>query len=784
MSEGFCLEIYRDRKMTEGKKNPRPTIGFLIDTIDTSYHLSILHAVNDAIREKGANLICFQGGFIADVQDYYSLMNKVFDFVSRNYLDGIIILGTTLFRTADKSKIMNFFKKFKDLPVVNIGWSIEGIPGVEIDNKAGMKKLINHLILHHHYRKLAFIKGREGVVESEERLEAYLEALRENRIKIDESVILPGNFLTTSGIEAVRILLDEQKLQPDAIIASNDYMAMGAIEELARRGIQVPFNMAVTGFDNIDLSLYSMPPITTISQPYRKIGSAAADLLFGMIEKKEVPQTVVLNTELIIRDSCSYLCSSKSLGPGSAGLETADAGINSLMDYLKSANPLIRDQKNVRPFVKKIIKVFMSSIEKKNPDIFFKLMNKMAGDNVFENNNTIDFYSLITGLRNIVLPPLDPEQKKTGEYICFNSLMIFARKIAKNQILVYDELSTFQQTLNSFQQDLYTTLKTRDQIRILERRLPELGIKSGFLSLFSGNSNLSIKPVMAYNENGIINMAKTAEIPIKYNPIPAALLIPDQRYTYIIELLAGIGIIGMEMVSIEKRLIYRNLREYLGIAFNSSKLFSELQEQKNQLNTNLKELRMAMEGYLQTMASILETRDPYTAGHQRRVADLARSIAAEMGLPKEQKECIRMAGIVHDIGKIRIPAEILNKPTKLSAVEFELIKNHPSLAYNVLQNINFPWPLAEVVYQHHERINGSGYPRGLTGDQMRIESKILCVADVIEAMASYRPYRPALGISKALEEIARNKGVLYDSTAVEACLRLFKEKGYKFIDNK
>jgi PAS domain S-box-containing protein/putative nucleotidyltransferase with HDIG domain len=190
-------------------------------------------------------------------------------------------------------------------------------------------------------------------------------------------------------------------------------------------------------------------------------------------------------------------------------------------------------------------------------------------------------------------------------------------------------------------------------------------------------------------------------------------------------------------------------------------------------------MRKALRATVQAIAVTVETRDPYTAGHQKRVADLARSIATEMGLPADQIDGLRTAAIIHDLGKISVPAEILSKPTKLSAIEFELIKIHPQSGYEILKDVEFPWPVARMILEHHERMDGSGYPRGLKGDETLLESRILQVADVVESMASYRPYRPALGVDAALEEITGNKGVLYDSEVVDVCVRLFRHKGYQ-----
>jgi PAS domain S-box-containing protein/putative nucleotidyltransferase with HDIG domain len=190
-------------------------------------------------------------------------------------------------------------------------------------------------------------------------------------------------------------------------------------------------------------------------------------------------------------------------------------------------------------------------------------------------------------------------------------------------------------------------------------------------------------------------------------------------------------------------------------------------------------LRKAVNGIIQAMTLTVETRDPYTSGHQTRVARLAEMIALEMNLSQDKVEGIKMAAAIHDIGKISVPAEILSKPSKLTDIEFQLIQVHPEAGYNIVKDIEFPWPIAKMIRQHHERINGSGYPQGLKGEEIIPETKILSVADVVEAIASHRPYRPAYGLDIALKEISDMRGILYDTAVVDACLRLFKEKGFK-----
>jgi PAS domain S-box-containing protein len=191
-------------------------------------------------------------------------------------------------------------------------------------------------------------------------------------------------------------------------------------------------------------------------------------------------------------------------------------------------------------------------------------------------------------------------------------------------------------------------------------------------------------------------------------------------------------------------------------------------------------LQKALAGTIQSMGLTIEMRDPYTAGHQRRVSKLSCAIALDMGLPPDQIEGIRMAGDIHDLGKIYVPAEILSKPGQLTEIEFSIIKTHSQVGYDILKSIEFPWPLATIIHQHHERLDGSGYPNRLKGPDILLEARIISVADVVEAMSSHRPYRPAHGIEKALEEIIRNRGRLYDPAVVDSCLRMFREKGFSF----
>ena len=219
-----------------------------------------------------------------------------------------------------------------------------------------------------------------------------------------------------------------------------------------------------------------------------------------------------------------------------------------------------------------------------------------------------------------------------------------------------------------------------------------------------------------------------------------------------------------ELVIANKELVFQNDEK--------EKRAAELVIIKTQLKGSLmKTVEVAMK--------LSEMRDPYTAGHEKRVAEIAVAISAELGFDTERQQGMRVAGYLHDIGKIIIPAEILSKPSKLNDIEYSLVKYHVQAGYDAIKDVDFPWPVAEVVFQHHERLDGTGYPRGLKGEEIIMEARILSVADVVESMSSHRPYRAELGIEKALAEIERGSGIIYDATVVDACIKLFRENGFK-----
>ena len=222
--------------------------------------------------------------------------------------------------------------------------------------------------------------------------------------------------------------------------------------------------------------------------------------------------------------------------------------------------------------------------------------------------------------------------------------------------------------------------------------------------------------------------------------------------------------------------IYQGRPAIIGVAQD----ITELKKAEAQIREDATRLERAMLGTIDALSLMSELRDPYTAGHERQVGDLAAAIGSEMGLPEETVKGLRVIGYLHDIGKITVPSEILSKPGRISRAEFELIKAHPQAGHDILKSVDFPWPVVEAILQHHEHLDGSGYPQGLKGEQIGLEARIIAVADIIEAMAHHRPYRPLVGLENGLDEIRAGAGIRYDKAVVEACERLFRVRGYRW----
>ena len=769
----------------------RKTIGFLIDWSKFMYQNSILRGVINGTLLNDINLFCFEGGALNAPTEFESQRNILYNLISKKRIDGMIISAATISHYSDYKQFEKFCNTFKDIPKISLSYEMNNIPSILLDNKKGMIELIEHLIKKHQYHNFAFLKGSLHNNDADERYEIFINTLKKYGILISEELIFQGDFSINSGREAVKYFL-KHKFNIDVIVASNDFMAIGAVEELNLNNIMVPDEIAVTGFDNFYLSKNFYPQLTTVEQPVYNLGELAVKQLIELIAGKDIPIKRLIPTKLIIRESCrcnlingtSVLTDNNFNGKIN---NVTNEKINFIQDEI--LNKLDNNEERTSLYIdnnilKKLIREFIINIQQEKNQDYFILLNKIITNPQF---STDDFYvllDLLTELRaEIVLNITDLFQFKKAEIICYSTLKILSQQALKLEEYKNEETNKQEIILNLLRWDLFSNLEKKTQLMCLSKRLKELNITECYITLYSDideRYQKTARLIFAYNQNTNRLLDDDSISFDSDSLIPESIYNKEKCNSYIIKGLKDYGYVIFEMSKIKHPGLYESLCEIIGISLHNAILFEKLNKQKNIFKDNVVMLRKAMGAFIETMAITVEVRDPYTAGHQRRVSDLARTIAVKMNLSKNQIESIRMAGIIHDLGKIYIPSEILNKPGKLLDLEFNLIKTHPRVAYDILKNIKFPWPIADIVHQHHEKMDGSGYPNGLSGDQIKLEARILCVADVVEAISSHRPYRPALGIDVALDEIKKNKGKYYDEDVVAICLELFLKDGYKF----
>src|SRR5690554_2461221 len=755
-------------------------IGMLIDWVDTQYQTNILRGVVDYAEENGINFLCFEGGAVNSKREYETQRNILFDLANKENVDGLIILSATIGHFSNLRQIKDFYRKYEDLPLVSVAVDLEDITSIMIDNATGLKKMLAHLIKDHNYRNIAFIAGPRDNQDSAERLEIFKATLQEYGLVFKPELVIEGDYTPLGGKKAVkRLFAKNSPAKIDAIVAANDEMALGVLEELRLKQVRVPHDTAVVGFDNLEISSYSSPPLTTVAQPLYEQGRQAAKALTKLINKETVPQKIIVPTRPVFRESCGCLSVTTVSAAKSKFIQSTGSQGNKKLENSLKEKPA------------KLFDALQKQLLTKKSKVFLETCYDLLQEALWTDEDIFSWQIFLSELRYNLASCISAD-KVGGEIEDLwhqARVMIGEKAILKEKIKHHESIQT-NTTLNLLREELLVTLNMQQLIEVLAQRLPELGVTGCYLSKFCADNDLAggaAKLILAYNEQGRLKIDENR--PVIFDScqlVPPGLQPAEKQHAwFVVSLNFAKTQFGFVVFEVERPdgALYGALRRIICNALQGVMLSKQLQAQEIEIIAqqehlrNMVKLRKIMEGFIQTIAVTVEKRDPYTAGHQKRVAFLARAVAKEMSLPAEKIEAVRMAGIVHDLGKIYVPAEILNKPGRLLDIEFNLIKNHARVGYDILKAVDFPWPIAKIILQHHERLNGSGYPLALKRNEIVLEAKILAVADVIEAMASHRPYRAALSIDTALDEIFKNRGVLYEPAVVDACLRLFK-KGF------
>jgi PAS domain S-box-containing protein len=546
----------------------RYTIGLLLDWAGTPYQMKIWSGVADFSRETGTNLICFVGGAINSPYMYEKQRNKLYDLISEKVVDGLIVLTSTIAHYVGYREMIDFFSRYKSFPCVSIAMQIKDIPSVVVDNEAGMKELLYHCIHIHGYRRFAYIDGPEGNPDARQRYQVFTTMMTQNNIELDDSLYVRGDFNILTGQSAIHTLLDERKLQCDAVVAANDEMAVGAIAALRDRGYRIPEDIAVVGFDDIEINKSITPSLTTVRQPLHQQGRLAAELLLGILTSGKVPGQHILPTELIIRESCG--CFSRSYV-----IEIKGDVKDDIMDfnhaYHSREKALIEEitkvfvshygdyssyrRTSVSGRMKEVLDAFYVELKGEKKGMFVSIWKDILIQTIQSGLSLAVWSQALSCLHRAALPLIHEQSL----HVKAENILLKARKMVdetEKQVNDWDRLNRARETITTraIEEHLVSTFNLGDLLNLLQKTLPKLGIKSCFLTLYGdekrGTGNTSTL-ILAFNEHGSINIGEDGIVFSSSCLLPDSLFPRGRRFEILVDALDysinQLGIVLFEM---------------------------------------------------------------------------------------------------------------------------------------------------------------------------------------------------------------------------------------------
>ncbi|MBN1696460.1 MAG: substrate-binding domain-containing protein [Spirochaetales bacterium] len=764
------------------------TIGFITEKVIGGFNAPLWQGIVHGAEDLKINLITFAINESTIRQEKQKFVNDIYPLIGPHNIEGLIINYGILSIFGSKKRITDLIQSLKPMPIISIAVPVDGehFPCISADNYNGMFEIVNHLVNTHGKQRIAFIRGPKNHPEEEERFRAYEDALVSNGIQVDP--VLVTSHLNWSGIvsakRALSLFIEKNKDGFDALIGANDTLALIAMDILGRNNIRIPDDIAVCGFDNIDASYISTPRLTTVQNATFEMGKKAVETIIALLKGEIVAETTTIPSRLIIRQSCCP--SSPDVTYRSSQFEDLEHVIierklsgkkeyfELLIDeFTKRVVQLVQDI-NIDQYmsvIESLLEAMKTDIIEEKSGTFLPLLSDIIQKESIRGN--ISLYQKIFRLLHDFLTHHCP---LSDFLLRAQDLLLEARYCIENRFMQeyhyqkqYLSALTNDMSIIKFEMESISTYK--DLIANIDAQVRTAGIKRAFLFMYNeaGVPSSECKLIYSLTDISKERPGKTKNGIHSHSIISPDILPLADRFSLLVQPLRSaedaFGFIVFE-VSSHEGYLYFDICSHLN---NSLRVLLSVYKQQKIMN-----------GMINALIHAVESRDPYTAGHLKNVAELATAIALEMGYSDDAVEGIFMAASIHDIGRISVPAEILCKPSKLTEIEYNIVKTHAQIGFEILEEISFPWPIAEIIHQHHERLDGSGYPRGLTGGDILPEARILAVADVIEAMSSYRPYRPPFSIDEALEEIINNKGTLYDQAVVDVCVRLFREEGFQF----
>jgi DNA-binding LacI/PurR family transcriptional regulator/nitrogen-specific signal transduction histidine kinase len=629
-----------DKSRRARPQQGRPTIGLLTSSeISGGYGALLWTGVADVAQERDANLLCFAGKPLRSPYGFDVQHNVIYDLASMENVDGLAILSGAISAFIRPEEIRGFCEHYRPLPMVSTALALEGIPSILVDNEKGMRDAMIHLVEIHSYRRIAFIRGPEGHQEAEARYRAYTDVLAEHGLPLDPDLVAPGDFNPRTGADAIRLLLDERKVDFEAAVAANDDMALGALQALQARGIHVPGDMAVVGFDDIEESAYTTCPLTTVRQPLYKQGRLAAETLLALLAGEEAPRQVMLSTELIVRQSCGCFSQAVLQAPveevaATDEGETIEAAFAARRERILSdvAQALGTTAVGFDPaWAEQLLDALVAELGAGSPAAFLSTLNEVLHQTAAAGGDVASWQGALSALRRHTLSHLgDDEVLFRAENLWQQARVLIgemARRVQAHQRL---QDKQWTQSLREIGQALTTTVGMTELAEVVAQELPRVGIQSYYLSLYENPQAPAewSRLMLAYDEGGRIELETGGRRFPSRQLVPAGLLPRDRRYSMVVEPLyfreEQLGFVLFEMGP-RRGALYETLRGHISSALRGALLFRQVvgrDKERERLLADLESRARQLQTAAEVSRAAGSTLDPDELIQQ--VVDLAR----------------------------------------------------------------------------------------------------------------------------------------------------------------
>lgn len=611
--------------ITAGKfKKTRPTFGLLCTHLDGMYQSPLWRGMADFAETHDVNLIIFVGKNLKSPVEFEAQENIIYDIVNTGRLDGLAL--SPLMHYVGMNELQEVIRPYQSIPMVSISYLTSGFASITIDNKAGMRTAIEHLIEVHGSRRIAFICGPEPSIEAQLRFQAYQEVLREHDIPLDRSLVVPGDFRFEDGHKAVHILMDERKVQFDAIAAASDHMALAALESLRERGIQTPGDIAITGFDDAEETRFVWPPLTTVRQPVYKMSYRAGELLLAMMEGQKVPLQNIIPTELMIRHSCGCIPDhlgmivdqdlsvddsgefrgrGKNRSGGNSARQRQSGGEEDILqEVLEAAELSEQSQHDSKELIQQFIEALINDAQQeKTSGNFLILFESLINHHIITRESKHDWHNILLVMESAIRKHLPQISASHLDVIFYAAHIIISEAVQRREGFKRIQLNRNLLKLRGFTHEMNSTYSVTELLKSIARRLPELGIPGCYLVLYQepvrqSNTKTPVLPkssklVMAYDQSGWFISESNGKVFPTREIYPNGVIPPNKRFTLIAQPLYNrtrhFGFLLSEL-GVREEIVYNTVQEQISTALHTALLFDKRKQSEEKLKIALAEL--------------------------------------------------------------------------------------------------------------------------------------------------------------------------------------------------